>query len=232
MIAPVPFVKICCISSLEEARLAVSAGAAALGLVSHMPSGPGVIAEDLIAEIAAAVPPPIATFLLTSLQDADAIVEQQRRLGANTLQIVDRLERGTYDEIRRALPGVRIVQVIHVHGEETVEEARDVAPHVHAILLDSGNQRLAVKELGGTGRAHDWRVSRRVRDAVSVPIFLAGGLRAENVADGLRAVDPFGVDVCTGVRSNGALDAEKLRAFMLAVRDPSRAAAIPLDPTP
>jgi phosphoribosylanthranilate isomerase len=212
---PKPRIKICCISSLEEAVIAIRYGASALGLVSSMPSGPGVIEEDLIAEIAARTPPPIATFLLTSLQDADSIIEQQRRLRANTLQIVDRLERGTYNDLRRALPGVSIVQVIHVNGEESIEEAVGVAPHVDAILLDSGNQKLVVKELGGTGRTHDWTISRRIREAVRVPIFLAGGLNSRNVAEAVRQVDPFGLDVCSGVRTDNRLDETKLKEFFL-----------------
>lgn len=209
-----PRIKICCIASIDEARLAIAAGASALGLVSTMPSGPGVIPWGRIAEIAAAVPPPIATFLLTCSQDAEEIVEQQRRCGTSVIQICDRLSRGSYAEVRRALPGIRLVQVIHVVDESSVDEARAVAPHVDAILLDSGNQSLAVKELGGTGRVHDWTLSRRIRDAVSVPLFLAGGLRAENVAEAVRAVDPFALDVCSGVRTNGALDETKLRAFV------------------
>src|SRR3954453_15199287 len=152
-------VKICCIASVDEAWLAIRAGASALGLVSTMPSGPGVIPWERIAEIAAAVPPPIATFLLTCSQAAEEIVAQQRRCGTSVIQLCDRLERGTYADIRRALPGIRLVQVIHVGGEASIEEARDVARHVDAILLDSGNQSLAVKELGGTGRVHDWRLS-------------------------------------------------------------------------
>ncbi|MGH9800948.1 MAG: phosphoribosylanthranilate isomerase, partial [Blastocatellia bacterium] len=151
-----PRVKVCCISSVAEAELAIRYGASALGLVSAMPSGPGVIEEDLIAEIAARVPPPIATFLLTSKQDVHSIIEQQRRLRANTIQIVDRLEQGSYGDLRSALPGISLVQVIHVTGEESVDEALSVASQVDAILLDSGNQKLAVKELGGTGRTHDW----------------------------------------------------------------------------
>lgn len=182
-----------------------------------MPSGPGVIEEDLIAEIAARTPPPIATFLLTSLQDADSIIEQQRRLRTNTVQIVDRLERGSYDDLRRALPGVSIVQVIHVCGEESIEEAVTVARSVDAILLDSGNQKLAVKELGGTGRTHDWTISRKIREAVDVPIFLAGGLRPDNVAEAMRDVGPFGLDLCSGVRTNGWLDEEKLARFFEAL---------------
>lgn len=206
-------VKVCCIASVEEMRAAVECGASAVGLVSSMPSGPGVIDEELIALIAARVPPTVATFLLTCRQDADSIVEQQRRCRVNTLQLCDRVGRGVYAELRARLPGVSIVQVVHVSGEESLDEALGVAPHVDALLLDSGNQSLAVKELGGTGRTHDWRVSRSIVEASPVPVFLAGGLKPENVADAVEAVKPFGLDVCSGVRTEGRLDAEKLKRF-------------------
>lgn len=210
--------KICCISSVEEARLAVAAGAAALGLVSHMPSGPGVIAEERIAEIAARVPPGVATFLLTSLQEADAIVDQQRRCRTNTIQLCDALPPGAYAALRRALPGIALVQVVHVRGPASTDEALAVAPHVDALLLDSGNPTLEVKELGGTGRVHDWAVSRQIRERAGVPVFLAGGLRPENVVAALEQVDPFGLDVCSGVRTDGRLDPDKLHRFFERVR--------------
>ncbi|MDT7777659.1 MAG: phosphoribosylanthranilate isomerase [Acidobacteriota bacterium] len=206
-------VKICCIASVEEARVAVECGASAVGLVSEMPSGPGVIAEELIAEIAARVPPPVATFLLTCRQDAEGIVEQQRRCRVNTIQLCDRVPADVYTELRARLPGVSLVQVVHVAGEESLDEALSAARHVDALLLDSGNQSLAVKELGGTGRTHDWRVSRRIVEASSVPVFLAGGLRPENVAEAVETVRPFGLDVCSGVRNEGRLDAGKLKRF-------------------
>jgi phosphoribosylanthranilate isomerase len=212
-----PRVKVCCIRDRGEAALAVRHGASAVGLVSAMPSGPGVIADKVIAEIARAVPPGVASFLLTSRQDVESIVEQQRRLRPTTLQICDRLTAGTYRELRNALPGVGLVQVVHVTGEESVDEARSVAGDVDAILLDSGNQSLAVKELGGTGRRHDWTLSRRIREAVAVPVFLAGGLRAENLAEAIDVVGPFALDVCSGVRTEGRLDEEKLGRFFAAV---------------
>ena len=211
-------IKICCISSLEEARLAIEHGADALGLVSHMPSGPGVINEVLIAEIAASVPPPIATFLLTSAQDVATIISQQRRLGTNTLQLVDSQPLANYAALRAALPGVKLVQVIHVTGNGAVEEACSVAPHVDALLLDSGSPMLAVKELGGTGRVHNWQLSRQIVETCNKPVFLAGGLRVENVAAGIATVRPFGLDICSGVRTVGLLDSDKLRAFVAAVR--------------
>ncbi len=211
--ARTPRVKVCCIASLEEAWTAIRAGASALGLVSAMPSGPGVIDEDRIREIAARVPPPIATFLLTASQDADEIVAQQRRCRANTLQLVDRLTSGSYRDLRRALPGIALVQVVHVTGEAAVEEALAAAAEVDALLLDSGNPSLAVKELGGTGRTHDWRLSRRICEQAGVPVFLAGGLRPDNVAEAVRQVRPFGVDLCSGVRTDGRLDPAKLDGF-------------------
>jgi phosphoribosylanthranilate isomerase len=209
-----PRVKICCIASVAEAELAILYGASAIGLVSAMPSGPGVIDEESIALIAAKIPPAIATFLLTSKQDVPSIIEQQRRARANTLQIVDRLAEGSYDDLREALPGIAIVQVIHVTGDEAIQEAVEIAPQVDAILLDSGNQKLPVKELGGTGRTHDWTISRLIRQSVNVPIFLAGGLNADNVAEAINQVGSFGLDLCSGVRTDGKLDEMKLAKFM------------------
>ncbi|HEY0765791.1 MAG TPA: phosphoribosylanthranilate isomerase [Pyrinomonadaceae bacterium] len=213
-----PRIKICCIASVAEAWMAIDAGANAIGLVSAMPSGPGPIPEDLIAEIAATVPPGVSSFLLTSLQDAASIIDQQRRLRVNTIQIVDRLTSGTYQEIHDALPGIKLVQVIHVTGPESVDEAISVASQVDAILLDSGNQSLAIKELGGTGRTHDWTLSRKIRESIEVPLFLAGGLNPTNVDRAIREVQPFGIDVCSGLRTEGALDPQKLVRFIRAIR--------------
>jgi len=215
-------IKICCISSVVEAALAVRCGADALGLVSAMPSGPGVIAEEVITEIAPTVPPPVATFLLTSETEASAIIAQQRRCRVNTIQICDRVSADCLRELRAALPGIGLVQVVHVGGEESVAEAVAVADKVNAILLDSGNQNLAVKELGGTGRKHDWRVSRKIVESVSVPVFLAGGLNADNVAEAIGHVRPYGVDICSGVRTNGKLDEFKLRRFIESVTNAAR----------
>ena len=216
-----PRVKICCIGSVEEAALAVELGASAIGLVSQMPSGPGVISDELIAEIAATVPPPIATFLLTSKQDVQAIIDQQRLCRTNCIQICDRIATGTHRELKRALPGIALIQVIHVTSRESIEEAVAAARDVDAILLDSGNQSLPVKELGGTGRKHDWTLSREIRERIPVPMFLAGGLNAANAQAAVREVGSFGLDVCSGVRTDGKLDRAKLQAFFAAVRSAS-----------
>ena len=205
--------KICCISSPDEARLAIAAGADALGLVGPMPSGPGVIDDALSARIARLTPPPVATFLLTSETTAEALIAHAQLVRPTALQLVDEVEPGAHARLREALPGVKLVQVLHVQDERTVAEALAVAPHVDAILLDSGNPTLAVKELGGTGRQHDWTISRRIVESVPVPVFLAGGLNAGNVREAIEIVRPFGIDVCSSVRTGGKLDAEKLAAF-------------------
>jgi phosphoribosylanthranilate isomerase len=211
------FVKICCIADPDEARLAITAGASAIGLVSAMPSGPGPIPEMQIARIAAAVRPPTETFLLTALCDAGAIAEQHRRCGTTAVQLVDHVAEAELRRLRGLLPGVRLVQVIHVRGPESVDEASAAAPFVDTLLLDSGNPRLAVKELGGTGRVHDWTHSRRIRETAGVPVLLAGGLHPDNVREAIERVEPHGVDVCSGLRSEGRLHAGKLRDFFKAI---------------
>ena len=206
-------VKICCISSIEEAKTAIHFGASALGLVSEMPSGPGVISYEEIYKIAKEIPPPIATFLLTSKIDTSEIIAQQKRLGTNTLQLVDELKTGTHAQIRDALPGIKIVQVIHVIDDNSVQQAVEVSKNVDALLLDSGNPNLKIKELGGTGRVHNWELSRQIREKVNVPVFLAGGLNHTNVREAIGTVSPFSVDICSGVRTNGKLDESKLQLF-------------------
>ena len=211
-------VKVCCIGSTLEADLAIDAGADVLGLVSAMPSGPGPIAEADIASIVRHVDTRVATVLLTSQQDAASIARQLDLIGPTVVQLVDALADRQYVELRTSHPHVALMQVIHVRDAESVREAVYVARFVDAILLDSCNPSAAVKELGGTGRVHDWGISRRIREAVGLPVFLAGGLRPANVAEAIDAVDPYGVDVCSGVRAGGELDAAVLHDFMHAAR--------------
>ena len=198
--------------------MALDAGADVLGLVSAMPSGPGVIDESLIASIAASVGQPAQTFLLTSLCDPDAIIEQHRRCGTTGIQLCDTPAEGTIARLRAALPSVRLVRVIHVVGDASYEEAMIAARDADALLLDSGNPALRIKELGGTGRVHDWMISRRICADAGIPVFLAGGLGPANVRDALDRVGATGVDICSGVRTNGALDRDKLQRFLAAGR--------------
>src|SRR5664280_1226809 len=207
-------VKICCISSDDEARMAIEFGASAIGLVGKMPGGPGPISDELIRSIAKTVPPPIATFLLTSETSVNRIIEHHHRTNTNTIQIVDSLYTGTYRQLKEALPGVKIVQVIHVIDEKSVDEALEISGMVDAILLDSGNPNLKIKELGGTGRVHNWKLSRRIRENAKCPVFLAGGLNPDNVRQAIDEVQPFAVDVCRGVRTDGHLDRKKLELFI------------------
>lgn len=210
-------IKICCISSANEAAMAIAHGADALGLVGKMPNGPGPIPDWLIAEIVKGIHPPVASFLLTSEQSSQGIIYHVKKADTNTVQIVDELKEGTYSDIRTALPHLKIVQVIHVAGEESIEEAIKLSVEVDALLLDSGNPKAAIKTLGGTGNIHNWQISRELVRSVKVPIFLAGGLHSGNVQQAIETVLPFGVDVCSGVRTEGKLDPYKLEAFIKAV---------------
>lgn len=207
-------IKICCISSEDEAAMAVRYGASAIGLVARMPSGPGPISDDLIRKIAATVPPAIATFMLTSETSVKAIIAHHNKTRTSTIQIVDSLSSGTYDDLKAALPCIKIVQVIHVIEERSVDQALEISGMVDALLLDSGNPNLKIKELGGTGRVHNWKLSKQIRDNSKCPVFLAGGLNPDNVRQAIEEVQPFAVDVCSGVRTNGNLDRNKLENFI------------------
>ena len=210
-------IKVCCIASLEEARLAIQAGADALGFVGVTPPSPRTIPDARIAEITAEAPPPVATFLLTSEQTAGAICAQVRRTHPTTVQILSPIDPAESARLADLEPHVRRVQVIHVEGPAALDLIAVYAPHVHAFLLDSGRPNAPAPEFGGTGRQHDWTVSAEFVRSSRLPVFLAGGLSAANAADAIRQVRPFGLDLCSGVRTGGSLDLGKLTDFMFAV---------------
>ena len=213
-----PRVKVCCIQNSVEAELAIESGAHALGLVSEMPSGFGPVGEDQIADITGQIPPFVTAVLLTAKTDPSEIIAQQKRCGVQCLQLVRQLDISDYPLLRAAMPGVPLIQVIHVTGAEAKDKAAKYHRVADAILLDTGTPDAAQPQLGGTGRTHDWNISREICDSVNIPIILAGGLRPENVRSAIEQVRPFGVDVCTGVRSDGSLDAGKLKRFMHSVQ--------------
>lgn len=188
-----------------------------MGLVGQMPSGPGVIEDSMIATIARSVPPPVSTFLLTSKTNADSIISHYQKTYTSAIQLVDEISEGAFDAIRAVFPGIKLVQVVHVQDESSIEYALEIEHHSDALLLDSGNPKAETKILGGTGKTHNWNTSQKIVDQVSIPVFLAGGLKADNVKQALDHVQPFGIDLCSGVRSNGQLDEEKLLQFMKAV---------------
>lgn len=211
-------IKICCIADIHEAEIAIKFCADAIGLVSEMPSGPGVIDFNSIIKISEAVTGKIDTFLLTSKRSSQEIIEQLKSCKTSTVQICDSLIEGNHLDIKAELPHVKVVQVIHVVDEESVEEAINAAKTADALLLDSGNQKLAVKELGGTGRTHNWDLSKQIVEKVSVPVYLAGGLKPENVKTAIEMVHPYGVDICSGVRTDGKLDETKLSEYVKLVK--------------
>lgn len=211
-------VKICCITDARERDLALAAGADALGFVSAMPSGPGVIDEDTIAALVPGVPPGVTAVLLTSRTEPAEIVAQQCRTGAHALQLCAPLPPGALAALRGSLPGIGLMPVVHVTGPESVAEARGLAAAADALLLDTGVRAGPARQLGGTGRTHDWSISARIVREAARPVYLAGGLRPDNVAAAVAAVGPFGVDVCSGVRRDGRLAPDLLAAFLAAAR--------------
>ncbi len=207
-------IKVCCIRSAEEARCAAAAGATYVGLVGEMPSGPGPIGDDAIRDIVAEAPAHVTTVLLTSRTEPEGIADHVVSTGVAAVQIVSRVDAGVRRRLRELVPSTPVLQVVHVEGPEAVEVALAAAEAADFVLLDSGRPSAGTPELGGTGRPHDWTVSREIVRRLEVPVLLAGGLAPFNVTAAVRAVRPAGVDACSGLRSpDGRLDEAALRDF-------------------
>lgn len=211
-------VKICCIKSVQEAQAAIKAGADVLGLVGPMPSGPGPITAEEAGAIVETIPEHVDSFYLTSKTRFESIAEEYLVVKSSHVQLTDHLEPETRLRLKSEFPNLKIVQVVHVIDENDINRAREYSESSDFLLLDSGSPNKTIKELGGTGRTHNWAISKSIVEKVHVPVFLAGGLKTENVLEAIQSVKPYGIDLCSGVRTEDRLDEEKLKLFMHTVR--------------
>jgi len=213
-------VKICCIANDAEAQMAASAGADLIGLVGPMPTGPGVLSLEECRPIVAAAPASVVPVLLTSADTGAAIADQISQTGVRAVQIVRHVDPEVHHVLQELVPDCQRLQVIHVEGPEALALIPVYVDLVDAFLLDSG--KAGTDELGGTGRTHDWSVSAEFVTRSGKPVYLAGGLTPSNVAEAVRMVQPYGVDLCSGLREGGpfgALNSDKLAAFMTALEE-------------
>jgi phosphoribosylanthranilate isomerase len=212
--------KICGLRTDRDLDVVVQAGADAVGLicgVTHVTEDE--LTADQARRLARRTPPLVSTVLVTHLVDADEILRLADHVGVDTIQVHGLVTRETVSEVLARASGRRIVKAVHVLGPSAVNDALQFADVCDAVLLDSRTG----ERLGGTGRTHDWSISRQVADALRQlgrPVILAGGLRPENVADAVRAVRPFAVDVNSGVEdANGDKLLEQCRVFVSRSRD-------------
>ena len=147
------------------------------------------------------------------------IIEHHASTQTSTIQMVDEIDNQAYQVIADALPGVNLVQVIHIEDDSSYAKAIEKSKYVDYLLLDSGKPSEEIKKLGGTGETHNWEISRAVVKDSNIPVFLAGGLNKNNIIEAINFVRPYGIDLCSGVRTNDALDKNKLIQFMNFVRN-------------
>ena len=202
--------KVCCIKSVEEATLAIQHGASILGLVGQMPSGPGPISIDLIKEIAAHVKGDVVTWILSSKTKAQELIDEYQYVQTDGIQLVDEVRENDCKQLKERFPDLYLVQVRHVEKRSSAATLASVNRYIDAILLDSGSPNNEIKILGGTGNVHDWHISESIVALAKVPVFLAGGLNPSNAVNAIELVKPYGLDVCSGLRSNDKLDVLKL----------------------
>jgi phosphoribosylanthranilate isomerase len=210
-------IKICCIETEEDRARALQDGVTSLGFVAEGLTPPYLVSIPRAATLREGLPRRIEAVLLTAETCAETLVSQARDMDADAIQLCRPVSPQTLAHLRTALPGVRLIGVIHMGDPGGPDRAAAIAESVDIVLLDSGS--LQTSELGGTGRTHDWKESARVRDVVRGELWLAGGLRPDNVGAAITLVRPDGVDVCSGVRTNGRVDPAKVRAFVAAARE-------------
>ncbi len=210
-------VKICGIKTLEDALAAAEAGADELGFHVGLTGARAPLEADNVAKIIAELPENVESVMVTSVTEAEQLIQLARKTGAQVIQLYGDATPETIGDVRKALPGIKVWKVLNVSDESSIEKAKEYQDSADAIALDTLNKETGVR--GGTGKTHDWNISKKIVESISIPVILAGGLNPENVADAVKTVHPYGLDVNSGVSNpDGSKNIEKVKAFVQAAK--------------
>jgi len=204
-------VKICGITREEDLAVAVAAGADAVGFLVGVPSSPRNLTLERAERLLRQVPIFVDSVVVMAPQNINGLVEICEGLKPTAIQIHGK-KNFDASEIRERIKDTRLIKTVYVTKDALKETVIEDLKTFDAVLLDSFTK----VQYGGTGRVHDWTLSRQIKEAVApLPVILAGGLKPENVKEAILTVQPYAVDVASGVELRPAVkDHEKIRAFV------------------
>jgi phosphoribosylanthranilate isomerase len=218
------YVKICGIRRHEDALIAAELGVDAVGLlVGQRQNSPDFISAGIARDISRALPPSVEAVLVTHIEDIDELERLLQQSGITTIQLHSEIASSSVERLRSRFPHVKIFKSVHVISADSVAYPEAFRKLVDGFVLDSIN--VATDQVGGTGKTHDWSISRQiVMRYPEIPIILAGGLNSENVRSAIEYVHPFGVDVNSGTKaSNGFKDTRKMQEFIVQAKRSTKA---------
>ena len=206
-------VKICGIKSIEDARAAAEAGANELGFHVGLMGARAPLEAEQVGKIIAQLSAGVSSVMVTSIAEPEELIARAQETGAAILQLYGDATPEAIREVKKALPSLKVWQVLNVSDESSIAKAKEYEGAADAIALDTLNKETGVR--GGTGKTHDWNISKKIVESISIPVILAGGLNPDNVAEAIRTVRPYGVDVNSGVSNpDGSKNIEKVKAFI------------------
>ena len=204
-------VKICGITRKEDLAVAVDAGADAVGFLVGVPTSPRNLTLERAKMLLDLVPVFVDSVIVTAPETVEDIVEICETLKPSVIQIHGK-KNFVASQVRKKVKNTCLVKTVYVKPDILKEENIEELKQFDAVLLDSFTK----NQYGGTGKTHDWTVSKQIKEAVApVPVILAGGLKPENVKEAILAVNPYAVDVASGVEASpGIKDHNKIHAFV------------------
>jgi phosphoribosylanthranilate isomerase len=210
-------VKICGIKNQAELNTAIRCGADAVGFITEVPvDTPRRISLETAAKLIKQVPPLVESVLVIMPERAEEVYHMANTAKPSMVQLHKDPSYELLEEIQNLRQHIKIIQTVTIpergvcHTTSLHEYIKLLSPYVDAVLLDT----LTTKGTGGTGKTHNWQISREIVEQSPLPVILAGGLNPENVEDAIRAVKPFAVDTASGVETQGVKDEHKVKAFI------------------
>jgi len=222
-------VKICANRSVEDAKMSIAFGADVIGiLVGQEHTSDDFVDKFKAREIATFAKGKCDVSLVTHLTNAKEIIELTKFIGNNTIQLHSDISEDEVLLIRKELPNVKLVRLIHVSSDGKICTDYQKMKYVDFYLLDSFN--LKTNQVGGTGLTHDWNKSRKLISILNKPTFLAGGLNPNNVKEAIKLTRPYGVDVNSGCKNElGKKDANKVKLFVQNAKDLNQTKKLVID---